>query len=73
LLNTLGLLGPLDPEWLKENKIVGCPHPHVPSDHFPLLVEFELLQSRENNPSQSTNSSSQQSLHHVSNGMLLRR
>lgn len=76
LLNTLGLLGPLDPEWLKENKIVGCPHPHVPSDHFPLLVEFEMVQSRENNVSQSINSPSQSQQvqqQHVSNGMLLRR
>lgn len=27
----LGLLGPLSPEWFKEHKVVGCPHPHVPS------------------------------------------
>ncbi|XP_014233843.1 CCR4-NOT transcription complex subunit 6-like isoform X2 [Trichogramma pretiosum] len=38
----LGLLGPLSAEWFKEHKIVGCPHPHVPSDHFPLLVEIEM-------------------------------
>lgn len=38
----LGLLGPVSPDWLKENKVVGCPHPHIPSDHFPLLVELEL-------------------------------
>ncbi|KAL0124860.1 hypothetical protein PUN28_006607 [Cardiocondyla obscurior] len=38
----LGLLGPLSPEWFKEHKVVGCPHPHVPSDHFPLLVELEM-------------------------------
>lgn len=42
LMRVLGVLGPLDPEWLQSNKIVGCPHPNVPSDHFPLLVEFEL-------------------------------
>jgi CCR4-NOT transcription complex subunit 6 len=41
-LSVLGLLGPLDPVWLKENKVAGCPHPSVPSDHFPLLVEFEM-------------------------------
>lgn len=41
-LSVMGLLGPLDPVWLKENKVAGCPHPHVPSDHFPLLVEFEM-------------------------------
>lgn len=38
----LGLLGPISNEWLRENKVVGCPHPHIPSDHFPLLVELEL-------------------------------
>ncbi|XP_076368304.1 uncharacterized protein LOC143255860 isoform X2 [Tachypleus tridentatus] len=41
-MKVLGLLGSLDLEWLKENKIAGCPHPHIPSDHFPLLVEFEI-------------------------------
>ena len=41
-MRVLGVLGPLDPEWLQSNKIVGCPHPNVPSDHFSLLVEFEL-------------------------------
>lgn len=39
----LGLLGPVSTEWLTDNKIVGCPHPHIPSDHFPLLVELEML------------------------------
>ena len=41
-MNPLGVLGPLDKQWFKENKVVGCPHPHIPSDHFSLLVEFEL-------------------------------
>lgn len=41
-MKPLGILGPLSEEWLKECKIVGCPHPHIPSDHFPLLVEFGL-------------------------------
>jgi len=45
LMRVLGVLGPLDPEWLQTNKIVGCPHPHIPSDHFSLLVEFELSPS----------------------------
>lgn len=39
----LGLLGPLSSDWLRENKVVGCPHPRIPSDHFPLLVEIELV------------------------------
>lgn len=46
----LGLLGPLSNEWLRESKVVGCPHPHIPSDHFPLLVELELM----HNPSSTT-------------------
>ena len=59
-MSVLGLLGPLDVEWFKENKVVGCPHPHVPSDHFPLIVEFELTPP---------------ALNHMqhSNGILLRR
>ena len=27
---------------MKTNHVLGCPHPHIPSDHFPLLVEFGL-------------------------------
>ena len=42
LMRVLGVLGPLDPEWVQSNKIIGCPNPNVPSDHFSLLVEFEL-------------------------------
>ncbi|XP_063227198.1 CCR4-NOT transcription complex subunit 6-like isoform X2 [Bacillus rossius redtenbacheri] len=44
-MTPLGLLGPVDSDWLKDNKIIGCPHPHVPSDHFPLLVELEMTPS----------------------------
>ncbi|XP_052071498.1 CCR4-NOT transcription complex subunit 6-like isoform X2 [Mytilus californianus] len=40
--NLLGLLGPLDEGWFRQNKVVGCPHPHIPSDHFSLLVDFEM-------------------------------
>ncbi|KAF4077272.1 hypothetical protein AMELA_G00206120 [Ameiurus melas] len=43
LLNVLGVLGPLDPHWLHENNITGCPHPHIPSDHFSLFAQLELL------------------------------
>jgi CCR4-NOT transcription complex subunit 6 len=42
-LQVLGQLGPYDQEWFRENKVIGCPHPHVPSDHFSLMVEFEML------------------------------
>lgn len=47
----LGLLGPISSDWLREHKVVGCPHPHISSDHFPLLVELELLY----NPTQTPN------------------
>jgi len=30
-MTPLGLLGPLDPNWLQEHKIVGAPHPVIPS------------------------------------------
>uniref|UniRef100_A0A1A9WEG3 poly(A)-specific ribonuclease n=1 Tax=Glossina brevipalpis TaxID=37001 RepID=A0A1A9WEG3_9MUSC len=47
----LGLLGPISNDWLRDNKVVGCPHPHIPSDHFPLLVELELMYTAsQNNP-----------------------
>ncbi|VDQ09500.1 unnamed protein product [Trichobilharzia regenti] len=41
------LLGSLDQicePWFQEKKILGCPHVHIPSDHFALLVELELIQ-----------------------------
>ena len=41
-MKPLGILGPISEEWLKEGKIIGCPHPHIPSDHFSLLVEMGL-------------------------------
>lgn len=30
-MKPLGILGPISEEWLKEGKIIGCPHPHIPS------------------------------------------
>jgi CCR4-NOT transcription complex subunit 6 len=41
-MRPLGVLGPLDPEWFRQYKVIGCPHPHIPSDHLPLLVEIEM-------------------------------
>lgn len=38
----LGELGPVDVEYLKKNKVLGFPHPHFPSDHICLVVEFDL-------------------------------
>lgn len=48
LMRTVGLLGPLDVDWIKSNRIVGFPHPHVPSDHLPLMVELELFNPNHN-------------------------
>ncbi|XP_023680478.2 CCR4-NOT transcription complex subunit 6-like [Paramormyrops kingsleyae] len=42
LLNVLGVLGPVDPNWL-ENNVSGCPHSHIPSDHFSLFAQLELV------------------------------
>ncbi|XP_040010557.1 CCR4-NOT transcription complex subunit 6-like [Xiphias gladius] len=41
-MSVLGQLGPLDSQWLIDNNITGCPHPHIPSDHFSLLAQLEL-------------------------------
>lgn len=41
-LTVLGMLGPYDEDWFRLNKILGCPHPHMPSDHFSLFVEMEM-------------------------------
>jgi mRNA deadenylase 3'-5' endonuclease subunit Ccr4 len=30
-MKPLGYLGPISQEWLDENKVVGCPHPHITS------------------------------------------
>ncbi|KPJ02387.1 CCR4-NOT transcription complex subunit 6 [Papilio xuthus] len=48
-MTPLGLLGPLSQDWFREHKVVGCPHPHIPSDHFPLLVELEMCPSTSSN------------------------
>jgi len=37
----LGELGRVDQDYLAKNKVIGFPHPHFPSDHIPLVVEFE--------------------------------
>ena len=33
-LQPLGVLGPISDEWMEENKVVGCPHPHLHSGTF---------------------------------------
>lgn len=30
-MSALGVLGPIDTDWFKDNKVLGCPHPHIPS------------------------------------------
>ncbi|XP_076348857.1 uncharacterized protein LOC143246282 [Tachypleus tridentatus] len=42
-MRVVGLLGPLDEHWMSNNNIDGCPHPVIPSDHLPLLVELEMI------------------------------
>uniref|UniRef100_A0A5S6QWC9 poly(A)-specific ribonuclease n=1 Tax=Trichuris muris TaxID=70415 RepID=A0A5S6QWC9_TRIMR len=44
-LTRVGLLGPIDVAWFQQNKIVGCPHPSIPSDHIPLLVKYAFAPS----------------------------
>ncbi|VDM47289.1 unnamed protein product [Toxocara canis] len=39
----LGLLGPLDDAWIRDNNIFGFPHPHIPSDHIPIMAQFALI------------------------------
>lgn len=41
-LQPLALLGPVSKEWFEEYRVIGCPNPHYPSDHVPLLCEFEI-------------------------------
>ena len=41
-LLALGELGPIDYDYLKKNKVIGFPHPHFPSDHICLVVEFDF-------------------------------
>ena len=37
-----GFLGPVDSQWLKENKVVGCPHPQVPSGKICFLFVYTI-------------------------------
>jgi len=41
-IRTLGVLGGPELQWFEENRVVGCPHPQIPSDHFPLFAQFEM-------------------------------
>ncbi|XP_061622853.1 CCR4-NOT transcription complex subunit 6-like isoform X2 [Phyllopteryx taeniolatus] len=66
-MSTLGVLGPLDAHWLSDNNMTGCPHPHVPSDHFSLLAQLELRPL----PPNSLSSSASTVLPHQLNGLHL--
>lgn len=41
-IQLLGVLGALDKNWFKGNRIKGLPHVNFPSDHLPLLAKFKL-------------------------------
>ncbi|KAI1703847.1 endonuclease/Exonuclease/phosphatase family domain-containing protein [Ditylenchus destructor] len=42
-LARLGILGPLDTNWVQTNKFVGFPQPHVPSDHIPIMAQYAVI------------------------------
>ncbi len=68
-MKPLGYLGPISQEWLDENKVVGCPHPHITSDHFSLLVELGLcpdgFPAGSSDESASTSGQQQQAVGHI--------
>ena len=35
-------LSPLNEDWIRDSKVIGCPNEHVPSDHIPLVAHFEM-------------------------------
>lgn len=71
-MSVLGVLGPLDTNWLRENKIAGCPHQYIPSDHFPLIVEVEMI-PKILSPGMVSQISSNSSSSGAANGHLIRR
>uniref|UniRef100_A0A0K0DBA4 Endo/exonuclease/phosphatase domain-containing protein n=1 Tax=Angiostrongylus cantonensis TaxID=6313 RepID=A0A0K0DBA4_ANGCA len=42
-LARLGFLGAFDSSWVAQNKIIGFPHPHVPSDHIPIMAQYAVI------------------------------
>lgn len=42
-LMRIGVLGQLDMNWVHQNKIIGFPHPHVPSDHIPIMAQYAIV------------------------------
>lgn len=49
-LARLGVLGPFDMEWVRNHKILGFPHPHVPSDHIPIMAQYALIPTNHQRP-----------------------
>ncbi|CCK70223.1 CCR4-NOT core exoribonuclease subunit CCR4 KNAG_0D04840 [Huiozyma naganishii CBS 8797] len=52
-LRIRGLLGKLDDEYI--SKFIGFPNDKFPSDHIPLIVRFELLNTNNNNNNNTSN------------------
>ncbi|MFH4980361.1 hypothetical protein AB6A40_007070 [Gnathostoma spinigerum] len=48
----LGVLGPLDNRWVQVNKIIGFPHPHIPSDHIPIMAQYAIIPTPVQRPQQ---------------------
>lgn len=44
-LRRAGMLPGVDLSWFAQNEVPACPHMHIPSDHIPLMAEFELMPS----------------------------
>lgn len=42
-LSCATILGPVEPEWLAEHKVIGYPHQCVPSDHIPLVAQLQIF------------------------------
>ena len=49
-MKPLGILDTVDSGWFQEHKILGCPHPIVPSDHFLLLTELQMFLNNPTSP-----------------------
>lgn len=58
-LYRLGVLGAFDMTWVQQNKIIGFPHPHVPSDHIPIMAQYAIIPTSVQRP--------QQPIHHFGN------
>lgn len=42
-LQPIGIMNGVSIGWLSQYRVIGCPNPHFPSDHFPLCCEYELI------------------------------